>query len=281
MTGSISRLLGRATEILREGETDTARLDAEVLLAHQLGKGRAWLLAHPDNVLADAESEAFFRQVGERARGMPVAYLVGHREFWSMRLQVTPDVLIPRPETELLVEQGLARLPAGASRILDLGTGCGAIALAVARERPESRITAVDRSLPAIGVARLNAARLGAANVRLLVSDWFCAVAGEKFDLVLANPPYVDANDPCLLGEVRHEPADALVAGNGGLADLGTVIASAPPFIVPGGHLLLEHGHEQAAAVAGMFGDAGFVRVETLHDLAGLPRVTCGRLAGC
>ncbi len=281
MTGSISRSLDRATEILREGETDTARLDAEVLLGHQLGKGRAWLLSHPESVLADAESRAFFRQVAERARGMPVAYLVGHREFWSMRLQVTPDVLIPRPETELLVEQGLARLTAGASRILDLGTGCGAIALAVARERPESRITAVDRSLPAVGVARMNAARLGAANVRLLVSDWFSAVAGERFDLVLANPPYVDANDPCLLGEVRHEPADALVAGNGGLADLGNVIASAPPFIVPGGHLILEHGYEQAAAVAEMFGDAGFIRVETLHDLAGLPRVTCGRLSGC
>ncbi len=281
MTSSIFRSLGRATEILREGETDTARLDAEVLLAHQLGKGRAWLLAHPDSALADTESRAFFRQVEERARGVPVAYLVGHREFWSMNLQVTPDVLIPRPETELLVDQGLARLPVGPSRILDLGTGCGAIALAVARERPESRITAVDRSLPAMGVARLNAARLKVPNVRWLVSDWFSTVAGERFDLVLSNPPYVDVNDPCLLGEIRHEPADALVAGRNGLADLGTVIESAPPYIAPGGHLVLEHGSEQAAAVAEMLGDAGFVRVETMHDLAGLPRVTCGRLERC
>ena len=266
--------------MLRAGETDTARLDAEVLLAHQLGKGRAWLLAHPERVLADTESRGFFRQVEERAAGMPVAYLVGLREFWSMRLKVTPDVLIPRPETELLVEQGLAVLPAGIPRILELGTGCGAIALALARERPESRITAVDRSRPAIEVARQNAARLGVSNVRLLVSDWFSALAGERFDLVLSNPPYVDANDPCLLGELRHEPADALVAGEDGLADLGTVAGSAPGFLVPGGHLLLEHGHEQAAAVAGMLGDAGFTRVATVHDLAGLPRVTRGRLGG-
>lgn len=280
MTDSISRSLSRATGILRGGASDTARFDAEVLLAHLLGRGRAWLLANPDSPLGEAESRAFFRQVGERAAGMPVAYLTGQREFWSLTLRVTPDVLIPRPETELLVELGLAGLSPGPSRILDLGTGCGAIALAMARERPDSDVTALDRSLPAIVVARQNAARLRISNVRFLVSDWFSALAGVGFDLVVSNPPYVDVNDAHLLGDIRHEPKEALVAGSNGLADLRAVIGSAPSFLVPGGHLILEHGHEQAAAVAQMFADAGFARVETVRDLADHPRVTCGRLEG-
>ncbi len=278
MKNRIGSSLDRATVLLRAAETGTPRLDAEVLMAYLLQKRRAWLLAHPEQGLDETESAQFFEWIDERARGMPIAYLTGEREFWSLRLQVTPEVLIPRPETELLVEQGLDLLSMGAVRVLDLGTGSGAIALALAKARPDIQIVAVDRSPGAVEVARENAARLAIPNVCFQVSDWYSALVKDRFDLILCNPPYVAGNDEHLRGEIRYEPREALVAGAGGLADLRRIIASSPRFLMPDGHLLLEHGHQQALEVQGMLQRAGFHRVKSTPDLAGLPRVTGGQL---
>lgn len=254
-------------------------LDAALLLAHVTGAGRAALAAEPDRALSPqqaAELEALARR---RLRGEPVAYLTGRKEFWSLDLDVTPEVLVPRPETELVVELALAAL-AGIARpaAVDLGTGSGAIALAIARERPDAAVTAVDRSAAALAVATGNAARLGIANVRFLRGSWFGPLAGERFDLVAANPPYLAGNDPALAALAR-EPRAALVAGPAGLEALAQVCAGAPAALVPGGTLVLEHGAAQGAAVRQLMSAAGFVDVATHRDLAGLPRATQGRTA--
>ena len=276
MTESVGVTLRRASEILDRGQTDSPGLDAEVLLAHVLGQGRAWLLSHTDDALSEEAAAAYFSLIAERAAGMPVAYLTGMREFWSMELKVSPEVLIPRPETELLVELALAALPGRGARVLDLGAGSGAISLAITRERPGIEVIGVDKSPAAIRIARENAERYGIANVTFIVSDWFSAVSARRFDLVVANPPYIDPDDAHLLGEVRFEPRDALVSGNRGLADLETIISAAESSMVPGGCLMVEHGFDQAEAVSGLFRAAGFDDVKTFSDLAGLPRVTRG-----
>lgn len=275
MTGSVAASLDSACERLGQGQTDTPRLDAEVLLGHVLGRGRAWLLSHPEFPVGEAAAKSFHALIAERGAGRPVAYLTGKREFWSLDLRVTPDVLIPRPETEILVEKALDCL-AGGETVLDLGTGSGAIALAIASERPGVALTAVDRSPAAIAIARGNAERLGIHNVTFLVSDWFSAVGDRIFDLVVANPPYVDAGDDHLQGEVRYEPVQALVADDGGFADLAVIISRCGDFLRPGGYLLVEHGYGQSRRVADMFVAAGFEDVECLPDLAGLPRITHG-----
>ncbi|HEU0225505.1 MAG TPA: peptide chain release factor N(5)-glutamine methyltransferase [Steroidobacteraceae bacterium] len=254
-------------------------LDAALLLAHVTGASRAALAAEPDRPLSPQQAAELEALAGRRLRGEPVAYLTGHKEFWSLDLAVTPEVLVPRPETELVVELALAAL-AGVARpaALDLGTGSGAIALAIARERPDAAVTAVDRSAGALAVATGNAARLGIANVRFRRGSWFDPVAGERFDLVAANPPYLAEHDPAL-GALAREPRAALVAGPSGLEALARLCAGAPGALRPGGSLVVEHGATQDAAVREMMSAAGFVNIATHRDLAGLPRATRGRTA--
>jgi release factor glutamine methyltransferase len=256
-------------------------LDAQVLMAHVLGRDRAWLAAHATEALERGDVDRFFALAKRRREGEPVAYLVGRREFWGLDLAVEPCVLVPRPETETLVEATLARVPADApARVLDLGTGSGAIALAIARERPHARVLAVDVSASALALAQRNAGALGLANVRFRPSDWYGAVGDDDgpFDTIVANPPYVAAGDPHLAADdVRFEPIEALVAGADGLAALSVIVAGAPQRLRPGGWLLVEHGYDQAERVADLFARAGLEAFVSLRDLAGIPRVAGGR----
>jgi release factor glutamine methyltransferase len=257
---------------------EEARADAELLLAHVLAKPRSWLYAWIDAPLPPEAAAAFAALLHRRMQGEPVAYLVGRREFWSLDLEVTPATLVPRPETELLVELGLARLPAqGAPRVLDLGTGSGAIALAIAGERPDARVSAVDSSAGALAVAQRNAARLGLDRVRFLRSDWFSAVRDESFELVLANPPYLADDDPHLReGSLPFEPADALASGRDGLDDLRVICAQAPAHLSPGAWLLFEHGFAQGEAARTLLQAQGFAQVQSWRDLEGRERVSGG-----
>jgi release factor glutamine methyltransferase len=254
-------------------------VDAQVLLAHTLGRSRSWLVAHADDVLPRAEADAFFVLARRRRDGEPVAYLTGEREFWGLPLRVTPDVLIPRPETETLVEVVLEALPASrAARVLDLGTGSGAIALAIAKERPNARVLAIDASPGALAVAADNAQRLAIANVEFVAADWYDGVPDERFDVIASNPPYVAAGDAHLAaGDLRFEPAAALASGPDGLAALRRIVAGATARLLPDGLLALEHGYDQSAAVQRLLQDAGFATVQVRRDLAGIPRVCAGR----
>lgn len=262
-----------------------ARIDpaeAALLLLHVIQRPRAWLFAHGDAPVEPAQLAGFRQLVARRAAGEPVAYLVGRRGFWTLDLVVTPDTLIPRPETELLVEQALERLPASAeSRVVDLGTGSGAIALAIAAERPRARVVATDRSEAALAVARGNAASHGLdERVAFRHGDWFGALAGERFHLVASNPPYIAEEDPHLaLGDLRHEPPSALASGRDGLDAIRTIAAGAPSHLLPGGWLLLEHGFDQGPGVRALLVAAGFVDVSTVRDLEDRDRVTLGRTA--
>lgn len=256
-----------------------ARMEAELLLAHALGKPRSWFYAHAGDVMQPREREAFQRLLQRRGEGEPVAQITGRRGFWSLDLTVTRDTLIPRPETELLVEAALARLPrTQPATVVDLGTGTGAIALAVASERPLADVTAVDASAAALEVARDNALEAGVP-VRLLQGDWFSPVAAERFDFVLSNPPYLPDGDPHLQqGDLRFEPRSALASGQDGLDAIRAITAAAPAHLNPGGWLMLEHGHDQGAAVRALLLQAGFTRVATERDLEHRERVTLGRL---
>lgn len=254
--------------------------EAELLLAHVLDRSRSWLYAHRDDPVGPADAERYRALLARRAAGEPVAYLTGRRGFWSFDLRVTPDTLIPRPETELLVELALARLPATAGlRLADLGTGSGAIALALAHERPRARVVAVDLSPGALEVARANAAELGLANVEFRQGDWLAPLAGERFDLIASNPPYIAEGDPHL-DDLRHEPAPALSSGQDGLDAIRTIAREAPGHLVPGGWLLLEHGWDQGDAVRAILDAAGFDEVRTDRDLEDRDRVTSGRWPG-
>jgi release factor glutamine methyltransferase len=259
------------------------RLDAHLLLAHHLGVGRTWLIAHDGDLVDATLAAAFRRDVAERAAGVPLAYQVGYREFHGLTLKVSPAVLVPRPDTEVLVEWALGwlaaqRPPPQRSTVLDLGTGSGAIALAVARACPHARVTAVDCSLEALAVARHNAQALG-LTVEWLHGDWFVPVAGRRFDLMLGNPPYIDADDPHLAA-LHAEPLAALSPGADGLSALHCIIEQASAHLVPGGALMLEHGHQQAAAVRQALMRADFIEVLTLRDLGGNERCTGGQWVG-
>ncbi|MEN1941837.1 peptide chain release factor N(5)-glutamine methyltransferase [Luteimonas sp. MJ174] len=254
--------------------------EATLLLGYALDRGLAWLFAHADAAVAGAAAGRFQALVARRAAGEPVAYLVGSRGFWTLDLAVTPDTLIPRPETELLVEQALARLnPAASPRVADLGTGSGAIALAIASERPRASVVATDRSEAALAVARGNAAAHGLERrVEFRAGDWFAPLAGERFDLVASNPPYIADGDPHLRqGDLRHEPGAALASGPDGLEAIRRIVAAAPGHLSPGGWLLLEHGYDQAAAVRALLAAAGFEEVATVVDLEARDRVSLGR----
>ncbi|MDX9701202.1 MAG: peptide chain release factor N(5)-glutamine methyltransferase [Rhodocyclaceae bacterium] len=256
-------------------------VDARVLLRHVLQCPAARLVSHPEQTL-DSEDWGAFRQLVERrAAGEPVAYLVGSREFYGYSLMVTPAVLIPRPETELLVELALAYFSdKSAARVLDLGTGSGALAIALACELPAADVTAVDRSRDALLVAMANAARIG-ASVSFVVSDWFSALQGDRFNLIVANPPYVASSDPHLEeGDVRFEPHTALASGPQGLDDLQVIVAQAPQHLEPGGWLFVEHGYDQASQVRGLLTDAGFSAIASWRDLAGIERVSGGQWQG-
>lgn len=255
---------------------DSPKLDAEVLLGFVLGQSRTYLYTWPERELSATQQSLLEELVARRASGTPVAYLVGEREFWSLPLQVNEHTLIPRPETELLVEQALARLPRS-GRALDLGTGTGAIALALVSERPDAEIWAVDASLEALKVARANVERLGLP-VQLVHSDWFAQLSGQRFHLIVSNPPYIAEADPHLgQGDVRFEPLTALASGRDGLADIRQIVARAPAHLHPGGWLLFEHGYDQGAPVRELLTQAGFSGVETVQDYGGNDRVTLGQ----
>jgi len=267
-------------ELLRGGDDlpgDSARRDAEILLCHALGQPRSWLYTWPQCEVPEHEADRYRQLLAKRRDGQPVAYLVGQREFWSLPLRVNQHTLIPRPETETLVSWALELELPPQARVLDLGTGTGAIALALARERPRWQLKGVDSSEDALGVARLNAVMLALERVGFTRSDWYQAVAGQRFHLLVSNPPYIDAGDHHLQqGDLRFEPRGALVAADAGLADLAQLIAGAPAHLHPGGWLLLEHGYRQGEAVRALLHQAGFGPVATRRDLAGLERVSGG-----
>lgn len=251
------------------------RLDAQLLLGHLMDRPRTWLIAHDDVTLDVNVASAFRLQLARRAAGEPLAYLVGEREFHGLTLQVTPAVLVPRPETELLVDWALERLvPLQAPRLADLGTGSGAIALALAHRRPDASIVACDRDAAALAQAQANAIRLGIA-MQFASGSWWEAVPGQQFDLVVSNPPYIAADDPHL-SALAHEPLHALTPGGDGLQALRQIIAGAGAHLRPGAWLLLEHGYDQGPAVRAMLTAAGFEAVQTRQDLAGLDRCSGG-----
>jgi len=259
---------------------DSPKRDAEILLSFVTGKSRSWLMAFDETLLNDQQLTQLDALLLRRAQGEPIAHLIGEREFWSLPLRVNDATLIPRPDTEILVEQALVRLPATPSRILDLGTGTGAIALAIASERPDCQVVGVDRIEAAVELAQLNAEQLGLSNASFSLSHWFRDLAPSRFNLIVSNPPYIDANDIHLgQGDVRFEPRSALVAEEAGLADLRTLIEQAPHWIVAGGWLLLEHGWQQEHAVRQLMIENGYQAVATANDYGGNPRVTFGQLA--
>lgn len=259
--------------------SDSPRLDAELLLCQVLKVSRSYLFAHAHDELNTAQVQDFENLLVRRIAGEPIAYLLGEREFWSFTLKITPDVLIPRPDTELLVEQSLARLPEHA-RILELGTGSGAIAIALAVERPHCAVLATDISQAALNLAQENAQSLAlqTPRVQFLRSAWFAEIPAQQFDLIVSNPPYIAADDPHLTqGDVRFEPYGALVAEAQGFSDLQEIIETGFHYLVAGGWVLLEHGYTQGAAVRELFHAANYQQIETYQDLAGLDRVTVGR----
>ncbi|WP_166363884.1 peptide chain release factor N(5)-glutamine methyltransferase [Pseudomonas akapageensis] len=261
-------------------DSPTARLDIELLLAAALGKSRSYLHTWPERIVSSEAAQTFSDYLQRRRAGEPVAYILGQQGFWKLDLEVAPHTLIPRPETELLVETALMLLPATSARVLDLGTGTGAIALALASERPSWQVTAVDRVPEAVALAERNRQRLELGNVTVCSSHWFSALEGQRYDLIISNPPYIAACDPHLAaGDVRFEPASALVAGDDGLDDLRAIIAKAPEHLQEGGWLLLEHGYDQAAAVRELLARHDFEQIESRDDLSGHQRISLGRLS--
>lgn len=259
-------------------KSESPKRDAEILLEHVTGKARTYLLAFGETLLTAEQEAQLAALLARRKTGEPVAHLVGEREFWSLPLYVSTATLIPRPDTECLVEQALARLPTAACSILDLGTGTGAIALALATERPDCTVTAVDVMPDAVTLAQRNVERLGLGNVTVLQSSWFSALENRLFALIVSNPPYIDENDPHLeQGDVRFEPLTALVAANEGLADLDHIVTTSRQHLLSGGWLLVEHGWTQGNAVRALFTNAGYRAVATCRDYGGNERLTLGQ----
>lgn len=259
----------------------TAALDSELLLAHAIGKPRSFLRTWPEYQPEPPELETFQGLLARRRSGEPIAYLLGEQGFWSLDLQVSEATLIPRPDTERLVELALEHGPSGNAKVLDLGTGTGAVALALASERPAWHIIATDVVPAAVALAESNRARLALANVQVQQSNWFAAVEGTRFDLVVSNPPYIRSSDPHLRrGDVRFEPASALVSGADGLDAIRHIVQHAPEYLYAGGWLLLEHGWDQAEAVVALLAQRGFVDARSWQDIGGQQRVSGGRWHG-
>jgi release factor glutamine methyltransferase len=259
-------------------QSDSARRDAEILLGFVTGRARTFLMAFGETLLTQQQQEQLEMLLVRRERGEPVAYLIGEREFWSLPLSVSPATLIPRPDTECLVELALERLPSSACNILDLGTGTGAIALALASERPDCKVTGVDLQPEAVALAQHNAQKLAIGNAQFLQGSWFAPLAGQTFALIASNPPYIDAADPHLAqGDVRFEPSSALVAQQHGLADLSAIVQQAPQYLQPQGWLLLEHGWQQGESVRALLQAAGFISIATRRDYGDNDRVTFGQ----
>ena len=269
-----------AARLLAQARAAIDAVDAEHLLLHVLARPRSWLFAHADDAVTATEAAGFLALVERRAQGEPVAYLTGTQGFWSLELAVTPATLIPRPETERLVELALERLPAGvAVRVADLGTGSGAIALAIARERPQAQVIATDASAAALEVARANAERNRVRNVQFRQGDWLAPLAGERFDLIASNPPYIADGDPHLCaGDLRFEPPTALSSGADGLDAIRVIVRDARAMLQPGGWLLLEHGWDQGDAVRALLQGGGYGDVATEQDLEARDRISLGRM---
>ena len=274
-------------DILRQGsrqlqstlnlDPSTARIEVQCLLQHVLGVNRAYLMTYPERILNGSETARYQGLFERRMQGEPIAYLLGAREFFGLDFKVTPATLIPRPDTELLVEIALQHLPQRGT-VLDMGTGSGAIALSIAHQRPDVAVVAVDASKAALDVARENAQRFNLANVRLMQSDWFSQLAGQRFDLIVSNPPYIEQDDSHLSqGDVRFEPMTALASGSDGLDDIRRIVSGAKDHLTPGGWLMFEHGYNQAGRVRELLDQAGFDRVTSLRDLSGIERVTIAR----
>ena len=261
-------------------EKSEAFNEMKLLMRHFLGVDAAWLISHENDSLEANQLEALEALVQRRLNGEPIAYILGSREFYGLQLKTTPATLIPRPDTETLVEAALAKIPQNASlNILDLGTGTGAVALAIASQRPQTKVTAVDASLEALKVATENAQSLNLSNVRLIESNWFSALGGEKFDVIVSNPPYIAKDDEHLKqGDLRFEPLSALASGVDGLDDIRKIIQDAPDYLNPNGWLMLEHGYNQAHAVAALLNARGFSKVAHAKDIAGTLRVTFGAI---
>ncbi|MBS4706538.1 peptide chain release factor N(5)-glutamine methyltransferase [Aeromonas caviae] len=259
---------------------ESPRADADALLCHLLDCRRSYLMTWPEHELDAAQQATLAGWLARRLNGEPIAHLIGEREFWSLPLKVSPATLIPRPDTEVLVEQALARLPGGPCALLDLGTGTGAIALALKSERPDADVWAVDRMPAAAALARTNSAALGLP-IEVRDGSWFAPLSdAPRFAMIVSNPPYIDGTDPHLHeGDVRFEPRSALVAEEQGLADIRLIVTQAPTHLVPGGWLLLEHGWDQGEAVRQLLLQQGYVQVETVRDYGDNERVTLGRLA--
>ncbi|WP_324021216.1 peptide chain release factor N(5)-glutamine methyltransferase [Aeromonas caviae] len=259
---------------------ESPRADADALLCHLLDCRRSYLMTWPEHELDAAQQATLAGWLARRLNGEPIAHLIGEREFWSLPLKVSPATLIPRPDTEVLVEQALARLPGGPCALLDLGTGTGAIALALKSERPDADVWAVDRMPGAAALARTNSAALGLP-IEVRDGSWFAPLSdAPRFAMIVSNPPYIDGTDPHLHeGDVRFEPRSALVAEEQGLADIRLIVTQAPAYLVPGGWLLLEHGWDQGEAVRQLLLQQGYVQVETVRDYGDNERVTLGRLA--
>lgn len=289
LAAAAARLMQALALEYRDGRPEArpeARLEARLLVAHGLGVNHAWLIAHDRDDLSDAQQRAVESLLVRRETGEPIAYILGEREFYGLAFNVSPAVLIPRADTELLVETALQFIPKDSPfRALDLGAGSGAVAITLALQRPLAEVWAVDISPAALQVAAANAVKLGALNLNCVLGDWYqglvvsqnAVTPPKKFNLIVANPPYIAAADPHLVrGDLRFEPQQALVSGADGLNDLRRIIADAPAHLVPGGYLLLEHGYDQAAAVVELLQQHGFSQVATLQDLAGFNRVSLG-----
>ena len=269
---------GTATLTSALPENDASALDARVLLASALQRTVTYLYTWPDKAIGSTELHRYQRYIAQRGQGTPVAYITGQRDFWSLSLQVSPATLIPRPDTETLVEQALLRLPTGPATICDLGTGTGAVALAIASERPDCQILAIDVVAEAVELASSNAQANNLTNVTVLQSSWFANIQGQQFDMLVSNPPYVENLSPYLKqGDVRFEPASALTAGSDGLDDIRYIVQHAGNYLTAQGWLLLEHGYTQGPAVRTLLQEAGFIEVSTVNDLSGQPRISGGQ----
>lgn len=279
---TVAQCLQRASEL--EMVSDSARLDIELILCHILQQNRTWLFTWPDKTLTEEQQQLFTAFFLRRQKGEPIAHIIGMREFWSLPLAVNNSTLIPRPDTELLVETTLALFaddePEKARRCLDLGTGTGAIVLALASEKPRWQLLGVDFSTDAVTLAEQNRRALNFDHVRVAQSNWFAQIALRAFDVIVSNPPYIDPQDPHLQqGDVRFEPHSALIADNHGLADIEKIIRDSWHYLTADGWLLLEHGYDQGAAVRELLSLGGFTQVETRHDLGGNERVSLGQKA--